>query len=127
MKKIIIIKVYCTFLILFTGFMVGMSLFSSADFFAAYGIEGDLSFQYSWSFRYLVILMVMIIGLLLNKQETLLITLTARFFVDLFDGFGVFLYNTPSYSHGWLAFHLLALLGPQLIFIIILLSQNIYK
>lgn len=120
MNKKKIILIYGILLTIFTSMMVLMSIFSPSDFFGAYGISGDKAFQYSWSFRYVTVLLIMILGLIYNTSRTLIFTIGARLCIDIFDGIGVWIYNTPEYSHGWLAFHIFALIIPQIISLVLL-------
>ncbi len=108
------IKIYTWLLTLFTAMMVIMSIVAPDKFFTAYRVTGDIPFQTSWSFRYLTILLVMITGLILKKPETIFLAVLSRFLIDIFDGVAVGLYNTPAFSYGWLAFHLLVLIGPEI-------------
>ncbi len=118
------ILIYAWFLTIFTAAMVFMSLFNSIDFFKSYGVTADRAFQISWSFRYLVVLSIMLLGLIFRNQQSLLFTVFARFLIDVFDGIAVGIYNTPPFSFGWLAFHICVLLGPQLFCIIKLFQLN---
>ena len=108
------IWIYAGLLTLFTAFMVGFSIFAPADFYTAYGINGDAAFQYSWSFRYVVVLIVMIYGLIQGNIQGLFLTIMARFFIDLFDTIGIFAFNTPEFSVGSMAMQIFVLMGPQL-------------
>ncbi|MEM7344673.1 MAG: hypothetical protein AAF485_10550 [Chloroflexota bacterium] len=108
------ILIYTIFITLFTALMVGFSIFSPENFFQAYGVVGDTAFQYSWSFRYMVILIIMGLGLIRRTPEAIFMTILSRFLVDLFDVVGIFIYNTPPFSVGSMAFQVIALLGPQL-------------
>ncbi|MEM7118761.1 MAG: hypothetical protein AAF614_40465 [Chloroflexota bacterium] len=109
-----LIFIYAILLTLFTALMVGLSLFTPDAFFAAYDVVGDRAFQYSWSFRYVVILAIMVLGLVRRTRESIFLVIFSRFLVDLFDAIGILLYNTPPFSMGSFAFQLIALLGLQL-------------
>ena len=58
---------WAALLVAVSAMMVGRSLLSPDGFFAAYGIQGDAAFQYSWSFRYMTILLTMCAALLLPQ------------------------------------------------------------
>ncbi len=107
------IYVYTILITLFTALMVGFSIFAPQDFFAAYGINGDAAFQYSWSFRYFVILAVMVFGLIRRNPQALFITIFSRFLIDLFDVIGIFRFNTPPFSVESMIFLFGVLLLPQ--------------
>lgn len=117
------IKIYAWFITLFTTLMVIMSLAMPKEFFESYKVTADSAFQTSWSFRYLTILIIMIVGLLLKKPETLFIAILSRFLIDTFDGIAVGIYNTPPFSFGWLTFHLCVLIIPQLLCLFTLTKQ----
>ena len=114
---------YAALLTAFTAMMVGMSIIQPQDFFGAYGINGDAAFQYSWSFRYMTILLVMCVGLAMRSETGAFFAILSRFFVDTFDVVGIFLYNTPEFSIGNMAFLLIGLLLPQIIFLRLLISD----
>ena len=66
-------------LTVFTATMVLFSFFNPTEFYKSYGIEGTIPFQMSWSYRYTVILVLMIIGNLFGRPETIFISVTGRF------------------------------------------------
>lgn len=103
------LKIISWFLTIFTGLMVSLSFFDPINFYKSYGVEGSIPFQISWSFRYLVIFILMILGNLFGRPETLIIAILGRFFIDLFDLICVILYNTPplNFFHGVIQFTLL--------------------
>lgn len=114
---------YAALLAAFSALMVGMSIFSPDPFFAGYGVQGDAAFQYSWSFRYMTILLVMVAGLILRSFTGVFVVILARFFVDAFDVIGILIYNTPPFSLGSMGFLLCALILPQIIFLRFLLPK----
>lgn len=109
-----IILMYAIFLTLFTALMVGMSFFNPVDFFSMYGLHGDSAFQYAWSGRYAALLLIMIVGLIWRKPETIFFTIFARFLIDIFDVGGIILYNTPEFAIGNALFLAFGLIIPQL-------------
>lgn len=111
---------YAIFVTLFTTLMVGMSLMSPANFFASYNLTAEPALAYSWSFRYMVILIAMIYGLIRRNPQGIFLTILCRFFIDVFDSIAIFVYNTPPFSVGSFAFQVIALLMPEIVSLITL-------
>jgi hypothetical protein len=104
--------------------MISFSLISPDNFFSAFGVNGDAAFRFSWSMRYLALaaLMLLSLGLAFYTRAVtpLSFTIFARLMIDVTDAVGVFLFDTPMFSWGWISFHILALLGPEVISLILL-------
>ena len=122
MKKInLFINIYSILIILFTGFMVTMSFVSSESFFNMYGITGHIAMKTAWSFKYLSLLLIMIVGFIIHKPETVLLTILTRFFIDITDIFGIALFDTPHYSFFTIV-QFLVLMIPQIICLYLLIK-----
>lgn len=121
------VSVYAAALLIFTGVMVTASLVASDKFFGAYGVSGDAPMQAAWSIRYAVIALMMLAGLVCARHwrepRFLLFAIGPRWLLDLGDAWAVFHFNTPPFSWGWLAFHLAALLGPQMLCLFLILRR----
>lgn len=113
-----LIFIYAILITLFTTLMVGFSVVDPTNFFASYGLTVEPAFQYSWSFRYLVILIAMIYGLVQRNIQGVFLTILCRFGIDSFDAIGIMRYNTPPFSIGSFAFLVIVLLIPELLSLI---------
>ena len=111
---------YAIFVTLFTTLMVGFSILQPTNFFASYGITVEPAFAFSWSFRYLVILIAMIYGLIRRNPQGIFLTILCRFLIDTFDTIAIFMFNTPPFSAGSFAFQVIALLIPEIVSLVAL-------